>query len=381
MTAADLGPNARLINTPGSRGRLDTPALVLDLDRLERNIARMAGRVRRTKHALRPHAKTHKCVEIARRQIGVGALGQCCATLGEAEIFVDAGIAGVLITSPIVTEGKIERLAALNARAEGLMAVVDHPQGMDALAAAFKGAAKPLALLVDIDLGRHRTGVASEADALALARRIASAPGLRFVGLQAYAVHLQHVAEFKERRAAALTQRQKVQRIREALVAAGLEVRIVTGAGTGTHAIDAEDTTFTEFQTGSYIFMDVDYRRALAHDPEPVPFEAALFVQTAVVSTNAKDWVTTDAGLKAFATDGPAPEIATGAPPGSRYAFMGDEHGGVILAKGAPRPALGDRIECITPHCDPTVNLYDVYHCVRGDTLVAIWPVDARGRH
>ena len=198
--SADLGPNARLVGRPGSRRELDTPALVVDLDRLERNIARMAEHARRTGHALRPHAKTHKCVEVARRQIAAGALGQCCATLGEAEVFVDAGIEGVLITSPLVTEPKIERLVALNARAEGLVAVADHPQAVDGFAAAFDGAARPLAVLVDLDAGRHRTGVASEADAVALARRIAAAPSLRFAGVQAYAGQLQHMADFADRR-------------------------------------------------------------------------------------------------------------------------------------------------------------------------------------
>ncbi|HET6518537.1 MAG TPA: DSD1 family PLP-dependent enzyme [Geminicoccaceae bacterium] len=381
----DLGPNARLIGVPGSRAQLDTPALLIDLDRLERNVARMAEHARRTGRALRPHAKTHKSVEIARRQVAAGALGQCCATLGEAEVLVDGGIAGVLITAQLVTEPKIQRLVALHARAEGLMAVADHPDGVAAFAAAFEGsAARPLGVVVDVDCGRHRTGVASEADAVELARRIAAAPGLRFAGIQAYAGHLQHVADFGERRAKALAVREQLRSLRAALAAEGLRPGIVTGVGTGTYAPDSEDDTFTELQTGSYVFMDVDYWNAMARDPGPVPFETALFVQVAVISTNAEGWVTTDGGFKVFATDGPKPEIAAGAPAGSRYIYMGDEHGGVLPPEGAAaaeRPALGARIECVTPHCDPTVNLHDVYHVVRGDTLVDIWPVDARGRH
>jgi 3-hydroxy-D-aspartate aldolase len=126
--------------------------------------------------------------------------------------------------------------------------------------------------------------------------------------------------------------------------------------------------------------MDVVYQRALMDGCNVPAFETALFVATAVVSTNAPGYVTTDAGLKAFATDGPAPEVAIGAPEGSRYQFFGDEHGKLILPDGAEKPPLGTRIECVTPHCDPTVNLYDIYHVVRGDTLIDIWPIDARGK-
>jgi 3-hydroxy-D-aspartate aldolase len=157
-------------------------------------------------------------------------------------------------------------------------------------------------------------------------------------------------------------------------------VEIVTGAGTGTHDLDSEDGLFTELQVGSYVFMDVDYQRALLDGYNTPAFETALFVSTAVVSANAPGYVTTDAGLKCFATDGPVPEVAAGAPPGSHYQFFGDEHGKLILPDGAAKPPLGARIECVTPHCDPTVNLHDAYHVVRGDTLIDIWPVDARGK-
>jgi len=166
----------------------------------------------------------------------------------------------------------------------------------------------------------------------------------------------------------------------ERLRAAGIEIPIVTGGGTGTFDLDPEARVFTELQVGSYVFMDVDYLRAMADGRNAPPFETALFVATAVVSVNAKDYVTTDAGLKCFATDGPTPVPAAGVPPGSRYEFFGDEHGRLIVPPGAPRPPLGARIECVSPHCDPTVNLHDRFHVVRGDTLVDIWPVDARGR-
>jgi 3-hydroxy-D-aspartate aldolase len=377
----DLGPNASLINVPGSRHTLDTPALVVDLDALERNIAAMAAHARAAGVALRPHAKTHKSVRIAEMQVRAGAIGICCATLGEADVMVAGGIPGVHITSPQVTAPKIARLIALNSRAErGLSVVIDHPENLAVLDRAALAAKKPLSVLVDFSAGHHRTGARDEAALAALARAAVKAEGLVFRGIQSYSGNLQHIPRRGERREKALLRltdlRGMVTRLRES----GIDVPIVTGAGTGTFDLDPEGRVFTELQVGSYIFMDVDYLRALEDGRNAPPFETALFLATAVVSANADGYVTTDAGLKSFATDGPAPEVARGAPAGSRYQFFGDEHGKLILPEGAPRPPLGGMIECVTPHCDPTVNLHDLYHLVRGDTLIDIWPVDARGK-
>jgi 3-hydroxy-D-aspartate aldolase len=374
-------PNRRLIGQPGSRAALDTPALVVDIDAFERNVAKMAEYARARGVALRPHAKTHKSVACARRQIAAGAVGICCATLGEAEVMVQGGIAGVHITSPQVTDSKIARLIALNRSASlGLSVVVDHPDNLVALERAAQQDGMRLAVLVDFSAGLGRTGCADADAVLALARAAAAAPGLELRGIQSYSGNLQHIATRAERSQRAHEQRAILRRIVQALRASGIAVDIVTGAGTGTHDLDGEDKLFTELQVGSYIFMDVDYQRALRDGSNAPAFENALFVATAVVSTNAPGYVTTDAGLKAFATDGPVPEVATGAPEGSRYQFFGDEHGKLVLPDGSEKPPLGTRIECVTPHCDPTVNLYDVYHVVRGDTLIDIWPIEARGK-
>ena len=374
-------PNARLIGVPGGRARLDTPALLIDLDALERNIAAMAAHARAAGIALRPHAKTHKSVAIARRQVEAGAYGICCATLGEAEVMAAAGIPGLHITSPLVTEPKIERLVALNSAPHGgLSVVVDHPENLAALDQAARAAGHGLDVLVDVEAGQGRTGVADEAALRSLVQAARGAAGLRFRGIQSYSGQLQHVAARAERRSRTLAQDRALAAMLSRLRGDGIEVPIVTGGGTGTFDLDPEARVYTELQVGSYVFMDVDYQRALADGRNAPPFETALFVATAVVSVNAPDHVTTDAGLKCFATDGPAPVPASGAPPGSRYAFFGDEHGKLTPPQGTARPALGARLECVTPHCDPTVNLYDVYHVVRGDTLVDIWPVDARGR-
>jgi D-serine deaminase-like pyridoxal phosphate-dependent protein len=377
----DLGPNAGLIGIPGSRGRLDTPALILDLDLLGRNIATMAAHARAVGVALRPHAKTHKSIRIAELQMAAGALGVCCATMGEAEIMVRARVPGVHISSPQVTPAKIARLIALNAENHrGLSVVVDNPRNLAEIEAAARTGGKPLDILVDFYANHGRTGAATEASAVALAQAVAPSGILRFRGIQAYAGNLQHVAVRAERRARTLEVLKRVAAIVEGLESLGIKVPVVTGAGTGTFDLDPEARVFTELQVGSYVFMDVDYNRALKEGRNELPFETSLFVQTAVVSANAPGWVTCDAGLKSFATEGPKPEIARGAPAGSTYTWFGDEHGKLILPAGAPRPEIGHKIECVTPHDDPTVNLHDFYHVVRGDTLVDIWPVDARGK-
>ena len=383
---ASLGPNEPLIGKPGSRALIDTPALCVDLDAMERNIASMAEFCRGRGIALRPHAKTHKSVKIAERQIAAGAIGLCCATIGEAEVMVAGGINGVHVTSPQVTPSKVARVVALNLAADdGFSVVVDHPQNLADLAAAASASGKVLDVLVDFSAGHHRTGAATEEDAIVLAQAVQDAAGLRLAGLQSYSGNLQHIADRVERQEKAKQRLAVLAGLVGQLRAAGLALPIVTGSGTGTHDFDAEAKIFTELQAGSYVFMDVEYIRALTDGRNALPFETSLFVQTAVVSVASArlpgGYVTTDAGLKCFATEGPAPEVMSGGPPGATYAYAGDEHGRLFFTPGtAPDPALGERVELVTPHCDPTVNLHDFYHLVRGDTLVDIWPVDARGK-
>jgi D-serine deaminase-like pyridoxal phosphate-dependent protein len=386
MNMPPLGPNEPLIGKPGSRALLDTPALCIDLDAMERNIAAMAELCRNKGAALRPHAKTHKSVRIAERQIAAGAIGICCATIGEAEIMVAGGIRGVHVTSPQVTPPKVARVVALNlAAADGFSVVVDHPQNVADLSEAASASGKALDVLVDFSAGHHRTGAATAEDAIALAHAVDAAAGLRLTGLQSYYGNLQHIADRTQRQEKTRQQIAVLAGLVDRLRAAGLAVPVVTGSGTGTHDFDADAKVFTELQAGSYIFMDVDYARALRDRVNALPFETSLFVQTAVVSVASArvpgGHVTTDAGLKCFATEGPKPEVMSGGPPGATYDYFGDEHGRLSFPPGTdPAPALGERIELVTPHCDPTVNLHDFYHVVRGDTLVDIWPVDARGK-
>ena len=368
--------HAHLIGQPGSRDGLNTPALILDLAAFERNVARMAEFARKHGLALRPHAKSHKSADIARAQIAAGAVGLCCAKLGEAEALAAEGIDGLHLTSPVVTPPAIARLAALSRRVASLSVVADHPHSIDALASAAQGD-PPLTVFVDIDPGIRRTGVASPQHAVELARRIVERSSLRYGGVQFYCGAQQHIQSFAERREAIAERTGYLSTCLAELSAAGLSPKVVTGGGTGSHAIDAELGVLTELQVGSYIFMDREYAECDPGDGGTVPFETALLVDARVISANASGLVTIDAGLKAFAADAGAPVVLSGAGDDARYRFMGDEHGAVI---GSDLPGLGARITLGTPHCDPTVNLYDAYHVISGEVLTAIWPVTARGR-
>jgi D-serine deaminase-like pyridoxal phosphate-dependent protein len=378
MSARDL--NADLVGQPDGRSKLQTPALVIDLDVLERNIAHMAEFAAKRGIQLRPHAKTHKSAEIARRQIAAGAPGVCVAKLGEAEALADAGIENLLITSPVVTDKGIERLMALNARVSDLMATCDNPNVATRLEAAAKASGKTLKVVVDIDPGMSRTGIPMGDRAIALVEQVVKSPNLEFMGLQCYAGNVQHMESPNERRDRSLSVMRDLGELRDTLTKRGIKPKIISGGGTGTFDIDPDAHVLTELQVGSYVFMDRQYRDVWTKPGDAVPFETSLFVQTTVISANRDGMATTDAGFKSFATDAGSPEIATGAPEGANYFFFGDEQGGILYSTAGGKLVPGNVITCVVPHCDPTVNLYDVYHAVRGDTLETIWPVDSRGR-
>jgi D-serine deaminase-like pyridoxal phosphate-dependent protein len=372
--------HAHLIGQQGSRAALNTPVLVLDLDRLTRNIAAMQAKVAARGIALRPHAKTHKSVDIARRQIKAGAVGVCCAKIGEAEVMVDGGIAGVLITSPVAAPAAIARLAALATRASGLMATVDDPAVAQRIDTALADADAALDVVIDVDPGIRRTGVASPEAAVELASVIADCPRLALRGVQFYCGMQQHIEDFEARKAAIEERTEYLRSVVEALSNAGFAPKIVTGSGTGTHAIDLALGVFTELQAGSYVFMDTQYLDCDLDGSGAPPFETALMVDARVVSANHSALATIDAGFKSLSTDGGSPRVIEGAAPEAMFAFMGDEHGALVAPDIGTRLRPGDAVTLIVPHCDPTVNLYDNYHVVQGGMLVDIWPVSARGR-
>ncbi|BCW90303.1 3-hydroxy-D-aspartate aldolase [Alphaproteobacteria bacterium SO-S41] len=375
-----LDINASLIGVAGGRARLATPALVVELDVLKRNIALMAQNCRAAGIALRPHAKTHKCATLAKLQLEAGAVGVCCAKLGEAEALAAEGITNILITAPIVAAQALTRLAKLNAAIDGLIVVVDSPELVAKLSAAGAASGRPLMVLVDLDPGLHRTGIQPGEPAYALAAAVAGDPHLSYEGLQSYAGQIMHVGDAAERRAKAAAVTTLVATARDELTRRNLPPKIVSGGGTGTVDIDPAGGVFTELQAGSYVFMDREYNEVWTKAGERAPFETSLFVQTTVISAAMPQLATTDAGLKSFACDAGPPKLASGAGPSASYFFFGDEQGGVLCEKAEDRPNVGDVLACVVPHCDPTVNLHDALHVVEGDTLVAIWPIEGRGR-
>jgi D-serine deaminase-like pyridoxal phosphate-dependent protein len=269
---------------------------------------------------------------------------------------------------------------ALNSRMTNLMATCDNLEIAKRLNTAATAAGKPLQIVVDIDPGMSRTGIRPDGGAVELVEFVSQAEGLKLAGLQCYAGQAQHMESPNERRSASLGVMADFGKLRDTLKAKGITPPLMSGGGTGTFDIDVDAKVLTELQVGSYVFMDRQYNDVWEKPGERTPFETSLFVHTSVISANREGLATTDAGLKAFATDAEPPRIAAGAPDGATYFFFGDEQGGIIYPRDGKKLTHGDQLACVVPHCDPTVNLYDCYHAVRGDTLEAIWPVDARGR-
>ena len=367
------------VGCAGSRFQIPTPALVVDLDAFERNLARMAQGACTAGLALRPHAKSHKSATIGRRQIEAGAIGLCCVKLGEAEALAAAGLRRLLITSPIVGSNAAARVVALARIDPDLLLVVDHEEQVEDLALAASAADVCISLLIDIDVGLGRTGVTTPAAAVALADKIAGHPSIRLVGVQGYGGHWQHIVGVADRRNAVEGGMARLTAVVDDLRAGGYQVPLITGGGTGTFSADAALRVLNEVQPGSYIFKDNQNRDALGDDADGA-FEQSLVVQAQVISINAKEWVTVDAGLKAFATDGPVPRPTGMRFGGSRYFYFGDEHGGLTRPSGDSPVKLGERVEFIPPHCDPTVDRYDVMFFVRGEAVVEIVPIEAARR-
>ncbi len=357
-----------------AQDELPTPCLILDLDRFESNIDRMSRHARSRSIGLRPHAKTHKCAEIARRQVEAGARGICVATLAEAEVMSRAGLRGVLITAEIVGRQKIRRLMRLLEASPDTMIVADHPDNVRELNEAASSAKRVISVLIDLDVGSNRTGVLPGDDALRLAGAIARSSNLRLEGICAYAGHSSHVVGFEARRASSNQAMSRALETRELLRKQGYDITLISGGSTGTYNIDSDMEGISELQVGSYVFMDVDYRRiggqgGAVYDD----FQPALHVLTTVIHRSGKKAIV-DGGFKAFATDRKfGPELRD--IPGVPYLFAGDEHGTLVLENASCDVALGERLEFIVPHCDPNVNLYDRIYGVRRGKVESVWPV------
>ncbi|MEM6499759.1 MAG: DSD1 family PLP-dependent enzyme [Pseudomonadota bacterium] len=368
---------------PGmSFDEIDTPALLIDLDAFEANLATLAAAAKESGVRLRPHAKTHKSPIIARKQMALGAVGQCCQKVSEAEILVEAGIEDVLVTNEVWGRRKLDRLAGL-ARHAKVGVCVDHAQNLADISAAAMRAGTEIGLLVEIDVGAGRCGVTSPEEALALAQAVETAGGVRFRGLQAYHGSAQHKRSQQEREAAIGGSAEITKATVEILSNAGIDCEIVGGAGTGTFEIEAASGIWNELQAGSYIFMDADYAKNRAADGRPISqFQHALFVMVTAMSQPAPNKLVVDAGHKALGNDAGFPDVW--GIDGASYSRPSDEHGAIELGPSEHAATVGDRLLLVPGHCDPTVNLHDWYVGVRAmhsdnARVETVWPVAGRG--
>ena len=362
----------------GAIEEIDTPALLLDLDALERNIQRMAEFAASAGINLRPHGKAHKSPIIAHRQLDAGAIGICCQKVGEAEVMVAGGVHDVLVSNEVVGPAKLARLAGL-ARLARISVVVDSLEAGLALSDAVVAAGTNAGVLIDVDVGQERCGVAPGAAAVELAEKLRGRPGLELLGLQGYQGKLQHVEGHNARMAAAGSANDRLMETRALFEKSGLPLEIVTGGGTGTYEAEGRVAGMTEIQPGSYIFMDRHYC-SIGGRAGPVfdDFEPSLTVLATVMSRPTADRVVLDAGLKALSNDcGPAEILDV---IGWEHTPAGDEHGVLLRSgEGAP-PRLGDVVRLLPSHCDTTVNLYDAYHVIRNGRLEAVWSIPGRGQ-
>ena len=399
---------------------IPTPALLVDVAALERNIATMARFFSEGTCRLRPHFKAHKTPEIARRQLAAGScVGLTCATVSEAEVAV-AFCDDILIANEIIGPDKCARVSAL-AWGTGLSSgaglhgprnitiAIDSEEGLKQIAAAIadrkgprrieqgsgpieqgsgrieqgsgrieqatsdmrRGPLRPaIGILVDINVGQGRCGVAPGAAALALAQRVAATNGVRLRGVMGYEGHLQPIADRAERErkaSAAMTELVATARL---LQASGLPCDVVSGGGTGTFDISGRVPGMTEIQAGSYVLMDTDYARL------KLPFEHALSVLGTVVSKPGAEYCVADCGHKSTTKDHGLPSVK--GMPGASVTLLNDEHAGIALPPGSP-VKIGDRIELWPSHTDPTVNLHDVFYAIEDGRVVGVWPIAARG--
>lgn len=360
---------------------VDTPALLVDLDAFDRNLTRMAEAISGSAARLRPHSKTHKCPVVALRQMAHGAVGVCCQKVGEAEAMVYGGVGDVLVSNQIVGTPKLARLAAL-ARQAKITVCADDAGNVADLDAAAAAAGVVLDVLVEIDVGAGRCGVAPGAPALALAQTIDRAGNLRFGGLQAYHGRSQHIRAYRDRQAAAEAAIAQTAETVALMEGSGLDCDIVGGAGTGTYQFEAASGVYNELQAGSYVFMDVDYGKNEDADGAAfADFENSLFIYATVMSRVVEERAMLDAGLKALSVDSGMPRMWD--MPGVEFVGASDEHGKLQIdsahAGGNQNLKVGDKVQIVPGHVDPTVNLYDWYVGIRNGRVESLWPITARG--
>ncbi|KAJ5306938.1 hypothetical protein PENANT_c003G11472 [Penicillium antarcticum] len=353
---------------------LDTPSMIADLDLMEANIKKLMDKLLPTGLNIRPHLKTTKSAILAGKLVKAGAKGGCVAKVSEAEVIAAAGFDDLLITCEIVGPAKVKRLVELFRKYPKIRIVVDSETGASAIndALASSGIADPITTLIDLDVGLHRTGVSPGEPALALARHVGGLKHLKLIGVQGYEGHLQHLHDKEDRKSQCLESMQILTSTADSLRKAGFSIEVVTTGGTGTAEFCATVPGVTELQPGSFIFMDTDYRNAVG-----TFYSNSLTILSTVVSKQGPRAVTIDSGLKSLTTDSGLAECKD---PRYVYGVLGDEHGSLMWEEGTPDLSVGDRVEMIPSHIDPTVNLHDFYYAYRQGVIEEIWPVDSRGK-
>ncbi|MEC7489235.1 MAG: DSD1 family PLP-dependent enzyme [Pseudomonadota bacterium] len=357
---------------------LDTPVLLIDADALEHNLQTLETMTRAADIDYRPHAKTHKSATIAHKQLDAGAVGICCAKLGEAEVMAANGIDNILITTPVIGQSKIGRLMQISNQTS-ISVVADSEENIQMLGSTAQLSGTKLDVLVEIDIGQGRCGVTPGPEAARLANIINRHASLNFVGLQGYQGKIQMLVDTDDRGKETKSALDKLTQTIAEFSKDGLTLDVLTGGGTGTSPFDLDLHLLTEIQAGSYVFMDARYGEIGWPGANAPPFEQALHILTGAVSKPAPNRLIVDAGLKAASSDHGPPIVADAE--GQTYEFGGDEHGIIQMTGGGEVPGLiGDKLRLIPSHCDTTVNLYDEYMVVKGDTVIDVWPIDARGR-
>jgi len=379
-----LSLHAKRLDAPSSdigksKWDLDSPALCVDLDKLEQNIKTVHTGLQGTGVSVRPHAKTHKCPAIAKMQVAAGAIGICTAKLSESEVMLENGIGNVLMTGVNVTAPKIRKAMELRKKYSGFIQAVDNPQNAQDLQDAAKAAGIIADVVVDVDVIK-RSGVLNGAPALALAQLVDKMPNLKFRGMLAYDGGVQHVKGFENRKAEALKNFEPVIKSYEMMKAAGLNMEIFSGGGTGTYNIMQYVKGFTDVQVGSYIFMDRQYIEIGGKKNDVIydDFAPSLTVMTTIIHMNYPRRIITDSGSKALTLNQP-PAIVIGEPD---FVYMAgsDEYGTITYEKANKNYKVGDKLEVIIPHCDPAVNLYDFMYGIRKDKVESILQISARGK-
>lgn len=353
---------------------IDTPSLILDLPAFEDNLRAMQALAERHDVALRPHAKAHRCPEVARRQIALGAQGICCQKVTEAAVFIEAGITDIHISNEVVGTVKLDLLAKLAGRAQ-LTVCVDNLSALQDLSEALVRQETEMGVLVEIDVGQKRCGVQKPAEAVALAQAVQALPNVTFRGLQAYHGGIQHRRSHSRRREDCEAAAKRVQRFIAALDKVGLACDVITGGGTGTAAFDAASGVYTEIQPGSYAFMDGDY--GSLEWGETLALRHSLFVLGTVMSTPTPLRAVADIGLKSTTAESGLPQPID--LPNVRCVALQDEHLMLEAESSHDRPALGSVLRVVPGHCDPTFNLHDQLIAIRQGRVEALWPISARG--